>query len=121
MELHTSNGDNRNVIQQDFFKYIDSIATPSEFRIQYNSWFDNMMRITDENIISSFYAVDKHLSNTGVRPLDSYVVDDGWNIYRKAKGELNSQVDIERNGKDDVNEDGFWTFNSKFPNELTPS
>lgn len=116
-----SNGDNRNVIQQDFFKYIDSIATPSEFRIQYNSWFDNMMRITDENIISSFYAVDKHLSNTGVRPLDSYVVDDGWNIYRKAKGELNSQVDIERNGKDDVNEDGFWTFNSKFPNELTPS
>ena len=38
------------VIQADFYDYIDSIATPSEFRIQYNSWFDNMMKIDDENI-----------------------------------------------------------------------
>ena len=35
------------VIQADFFEYIYSIATPSEFRIQYNSWFDNMMLISD--------------------------------------------------------------------------
>lgn len=38
------------VIQADFFEYIKSIATPSEFRTQYNSWFDNMMLIDDKNI-----------------------------------------------------------------------
>lgn len=114
-------GNNTSVIQSDFFNYINSIATPTDFRIQYNSWFDNMMRITDDNILSSFSAVDKHLSDTGVRPLDSYVVDDGWNIYRPSAGALQSQIDIERNGKDDVNTEGFWQFNSKFPNALTPS
>ena len=47
------------VIQADFFEYIYSIATPSEFRIQYNSWFDNMMLISDENILESFIEVDQ--------------------------------------------------------------
>ena len=46
------------VIQADFYDYIDSIATPSEFRIQYNSWFDNMMKIDDENILESFIEID---------------------------------------------------------------
>ena len=117
-----SKANNMDIVKQSFFNYIDSIATPTEFRIQYNSWFDNMMRITDENILSSFSAVDKHLSATGVRPLDSYVVDDGWNIYRKTAGTMNGQVDIERNGPvNEVNTTGFWQFNSKFPNQLTPS
>ena len=114
-------GNNLDIVKQSFFEYINSIATPSDFRIQYNSWFDNMMRITDENILSSFSAIDKHLSETGVRPLDSYVVDDGWNIYRGNPNELKSGIDIERNGKDDVNTAGFWQFNSKFPQGLTPS
>ena len=115
-------GNNLDIVKQSFFNYIDSIATPSDFRIQYNSWFDNMMRITDENILSSFSAVDKHLSETGVRPLDSYVVDDGWNIYRKTAGTMNGGIDIERNGPvDEVNTAGFWQFNSKFPKGLTPS
>lgn len=120
-DVADTKGNNLDIVKQSFFNYIDSIATPSEFRIQYNSWFDNMMRITDENILSSFSAVDKHFSATGVRPLDSYVVDDGWNIYRKSPNHLQSALDIERNGKDDVNHDGFWTFNSKFPNKFTPS
>ena len=72
-----SDGSDIKVIQSDFFDYIDQIAKPSDFRIQYNSWFDNMMRINDENIIESFKAVDKNLNETGVRPLESYVVDDG--------------------------------------------
>ena len=109
-------------MQQDFFAYIDSIATPTDFRIQYNSWFDNMMRITDDNILSSFQAVDQNLSETGVRPLESYVVDDGWNQYRQSSGTLSRQDDIEKNGPvTDVNTAGFWQFNSKFPQGLTPS
>ena len=51
------------VIQADFYDYIDSIATPSEFRIQYNSWFDNMMKIDDENILESFIEIDRELNN----------------------------------------------------------
>ena len=116
-----SNGSDQNVVQSDFYEYIYSIATPSEFRIQYNSWYDNMMRITDENILAAFSGIDKNLSKTGVRPLDSYVVDDGWNVYRQTAGTLSSQIDIERNGAADVNTEGFWMFNSKFPNQLTPS
>lgn len=118
-----SDGSNRDVVQADFFDYISGISKPSDFRIQYNSWFDNMMRINDENIIESFQAVDKHLSETGVRPLDSYVIDDGWNLYRKDPGTMSSQIDKERNGFDvnKVNEDGFWTINEKFPEKFTPS
>ncbi|WP_415962715.1 discoidin domain-containing protein [Collinsella tanakaei] len=115
-----SDGSDMNVVQADFFSYIDEIAKPSDFRIQYNSWFDNMMFIDDENIIESFKAVDKQLSETGVRPLESYVVDDGWNNYRPAADQLMGKDDIRRNG-DGVNDDGFWTFNTKFPDGLTPS
>lgn len=116
-----NDGSNKQVVQSDFFRYITSIATPSDFRIQYNSWFDNMMFIDDDNILSSFSAVDKHLSATGVRPLDSYVVDDGWNVYRPHANSLTSRDDNRRNGVGDVNTTGFWEFNSKFPNELYPS
>ena len=104
-----------NIAKKSLFNYIDTIKTPSDFRIQYNSWFDNMMLISDENILESFSAVDKHFSETGVRPLDSYVVDDGWNNYNDGR-----IVDSGRSGNT-LNKDGFWEFNSKFPNGLTPS
>ncbi|MGG7058851.1 discoidin domain-containing protein [Clostridium tertium] len=103
------------VIQADFFEYISSIATPSEFRIQYNSWFDNMMTINDENILDSFIEVDRELNNVEVRPIDSYVVDDGWNNYNNT-----SVVDAVRSGTS-LNTTGFWEFNTKFPDGLTPS
>lgn len=105
------------VIQADFFEYIKSIATPSEFRTQYNSWFDNMMKISDENILASFIEIDRELNKAEVRPLDSYVVDDGWNAYNN--GHI-PERDHERSGAV-VNDKGFWTFNEKFPNQLTPS
>ena len=105
----------KEVIQADFFEYIYSIATPSEFRIQYNSWFDNMMLIDDANILESFIEVDQELNKTEVRPLDSYVVDDGWNNYN-----YTSVVDASRSGTT-LNQSGFWEFNSKFPDGLTPS
>ena len=103
------------VIQADFFDYISSIATPSEFRIQYNSWFDNMMRIDDKNILESFIEVDRELNKVEVRPIESYVVDDGWNNYNDT-----SIVDPVRSGTS-LNETGFWEFNTKFPNGLTTS
>lgn len=103
------------VIQSDFYDYIHSIATPSEFRIQYNSWFDNMMRIDDDNILESFIEIDKELNKVETRPLDSYVVDDGWNNYNK-----DSVVDAVRSGTS-LNTSGFWEFNTKFPDGLTPS
>ena len=103
------------VIQADFFEYIYSIATPSEFRIQYNSWFDNMMLIDDQSILESFIEIDQELNKTEVRPLDSYVVDDGWINYNHTY-----VVDAARAGTT-LNQSGFWEFNSKFPNELYPS
>ncbi len=103
------------VIQADFFEYIKSIATPSEFRIQYNSWFDNMMLIDDAKILDSFIEIDRELNQSEVRPLDSYVVDDGWVNYNNT-----SVVDAARAGTT-LNQSGFWEFNSKFPEGLTPS
>ncbi|MFR3452030.1 MAG: hypothetical protein ACLTSX_11320 [Collinsella sp.] len=105
-----------NVVQADFFNYINQISKPSDFRIQYNSWFDNMMFIDDQNIIESFLAVDKHLNETGVRPIESYVVDDGWNQYRKSADQYLTGDDLRRNGsvdgKDGLNHEGFWQFNT---------
>ena len=43
-----------NVIRTDFFQYINSIARPIKARMQYNSWYDWMMNITEERINSSF-------------------------------------------------------------------
>ena len=120
-----SDGSDRNVVQADFYNYINQISKPSDFRIQYNSWFDNMMFIDDENIIESFLAVDKQLNETGVRPIESYVVDDGWNQYRQTEGQFLGGDDERRNGPVGgdlgVNNSGFWQFNNKFPNGLTPS
>lgn len=105
------------VIQADFFEYIKSIATPSEFRTQYNSWFDNMMKISDENILASFIEIDRELNKAEVRPLDSYVVDDGWNAYNDGSIGAGSHA---QSGAIE-NTKGFWTFNEKFPEGLTPS
>ena len=61
----------------------------------------------ENNILNSFREVERGLTQNGVRPIDSYVMDDGWNAYGPWQEE---------------NKAKFWSFNSKFPNELfTPS
>ncbi|WP_416325068.1 discoidin domain-containing protein [[Eubacterium] hominis] len=105
------------VVQTDFFDYIEDIATPTDFRKQYNSWYDNMMSITDESIASSFNGAEAGLSAEGVEPLESYVVDDGWNNYYDGKY-TGASTDA---GSGTPNQTGFWEFNSKFPNELYTS
>ncbi len=85
-------------VQKCFFEYIKDISKPVYLRRQYNSWYDNMLNITRENITSSFLEIEKQMTKTGEPPLDSYVADDGWNDYGA----------------------GFWSFNSNFPDELYP-
>lgn len=81
-----------------FFDYMRTFARPEVFRLQFNSWYDNMLDITSENIAESFRAVAKGLKEHGVRNPDSYVVDDGWVDYKKRE---------------------FWAFNHKrFPQEF---
>lgn len=100
----TRSADDMNIIQQDFFGYINHISTPDKFRLQYNSWYDHGMDIDETNILGSFKQVEKGLTQNGVPPIDSYVVDDGWNAYDVWGGK---------------NKTHFWEFNSKFPNGLT--
>lgn len=83
-------------VQKYFYNYIESIATPGNLRIQYNSWYDFMKEIDADNIEKSFFEIEKGLTSNGIAPLDAYVVDDGWVDYKS----------------------GFWSFNKKFPNQL---
>ncbi|HEL1619560.1 TPA: discoidin domain-containing protein [Streptococcus suis] len=86
------------VLQQDFYDYIAKIGTKTYFRKQYNSWYDLMKNITAENIKSSFNEIDRGFTNGGISPLDSFVVDDGWQKVSSV-----------------------WDFNEKFPNKLYDS
>ena len=84
------------VIRADFLEYIKTVSQKTYLRTQYNSWYDHMLNITEENITGSFYQIEKGLTQNFVKPLDAYVVDDGWNDYKS----------------------DFWCFNDKFPHEL---
>lgn len=105
----TRSVDDQNVIRTDFFQYLNTISRPIQARMQYNSWYDWMMNITEERINSSFQKMERGFTQHGLRPMDSYVVDDGWNNY--------SQVGTPESG-DTPNQSGFWEFNSKFPTGL---
>lgn len=87
------------VVQADFFDYIDDIAAPSEFRVQYNSWYDNEKKITEGNVTEAFSEIDKEFANSELAPLDTYAIDDGWMNYSANPG--------------------FWEFDkNKFPNDF---
>ena len=91
-----SENDTFATVQKAFYSYIRSISKPIKLRLQYNSWYDNMLNINIDNITESFLSIDKGLTTHGTKPLDSYVMDDGWNDYAA----------------------DFWCFNEKFPNGL---
>lgn len=69
-------------LRKAFFEYIDRISVKSDFRVQYNTWYDRMMDIDADNTEATFYKVESKLSSNGVAPLDGYVIDDGWNNYK---------------------------------------
>lgn len=103
-------------VQSDFFEYIEDIATPTSFRKQYNSWYDNMMNITDESIEKSFVQTEDGLARWGIEPLDAYVVDDGWNNYYDGKYLTSPGSD-----RGTVpNRTDFWEINDKFPDDFYP-
>lgn len=107
----SSSATDLDIIRTDLFAYINStIARPSKFRLQYNSWYDWELNITSDRIISSFKEMERGFSQHGLRPVDSYVVDDGWNAYAN-----HSDTQTTPNTSD------FWQFNAKFPNGLTES
>ena len=85
-------------VRAAFFAYIAKIARPSRPRVQYNTWFDHMLDIDEETILRDIADLDKARNNAGCEPLDSFVLDDGWNNY----------------------DADFWSFNEKFPNGLQP-
>ncbi len=115
--IGSANGTQTSVVQTAFFEYIQEIATPTEFRKQYNSWYDNMMNISADSIAESFLGSEAGLSAEGVEPLDAYVVDDGWNNYYD--GEHLATPGSSQGTEE--NQTGFWEFNNKFPNELYTS
>lgn len=86
-------GDTFEKLRSSFFKYVETFASPSRFRVQYNSWYDYMLDIDGEKIEKSFTEVAENMKEAGFRPLDCYVIDDGWTNYKTAK---------------------LWAFNSKF-------
>lgn len=96
-----------NIIRQDFFAYIDRIKRPSKFRIQYNSWYDWELQITADRINQSFKKMEEGFTQHGLRPVDSYAMDDGWNAYANIT-DANSTP----------NTSDFWQFNAKFPNGM---
>ena len=100
------------VVRNDFFSYITDISVPSPFRKQYNSWYDWMLRIDEENIMTSFKEIERGCSQYGLPPFDSYVVDDGWNNYNSDKYDVYD----EGTSGTTYNQGGFWEFNNKFPN-----
>ncbi len=83
--------------QNAFFEYVNTFARSANFRIQFNSWYDNMLDITPQNIASSFTAISEGFKKHGLNDIDCYVVDDGWVDYKNKE---------------------LWAFNDKFPNEF---
>ena len=99
----SATGPEQSVVQTSFYDYIFDIATKSNFRLQYNSWYDSGKGINDSILENLFTETEDALSKQGVRSLDTYVADDGWAII---------------SSKDSTT--GFWDFNDKFKDELYP-
>ena len=51
------------------------------------------------------------LAKNGVEPLDSYVVDDGWNNYYSVIGDTTYVGPGQDSGSGTPNQTGFWEFN----------
>lgn len=90
-------GTDYNTVRREFLNYVRSVSRKIQPRFQYNSWYDHMHNITEDNILKSFTEIEYGLSKALIPPVDSFVVDDGFSDY---KGD-------------------FWNFNSKFPNEFS--
>lgn len=91
--IGTSDGTSFSKTKRAFYRYIDSISVPIDLRFQYNSWYDYMRGIDENNILTSFKQVHDKLTALDAPEISAYVVDDGW-------------VDMKAS---------FWSYNKKFP------
>ena len=92
--------DDKNFIDDTFFCYIDRIRRrPARLQVQYNSWFDYGGRVSKETFAKSLRKVhDELVVRRGCRPLNAYVIDDGW----------------QDKGKSVTWADTVWKINNKF-------
>jgi len=92
-------------VQDAFFDYINRIrARPLRLQVQYNSWFDHGSRVSRENFAASVATVNRELvALRGNRPLNAYVIDDGW---EDARADWSDKV---------------WKVNEKFDPQFTSS
>ncbi len=67
--------------KDSFFAYIYTFARKPSMYITYNSWYDYMLDINTDIINTSFTEIHDEFEKSGLRPLDCYVIDDGWCDY----------------------------------------
>ena len=67
-------------IDDTFYEYIDRTRVrPFHVQIQYNTWFDYGKNINREKFRESLETINRELViKRGCRPLNAYVIDDGW-------------------------------------------
>ncbi len=67
-------------VRDAFFEYIDRIRVrPLRLEVQYNSWFDYGGGVRKESFSNSVAKIHHALvEERGTRPLNMYVIDDGW-------------------------------------------
>ncbi|WP_233243992.1 alpha-galactosidase [Tamlana fucoidanivorans] len=83
-------GDDSEYIKDSFLKYIDEIRLiPFDLHVQYNSWFDFSASITQKKFLGSLETLNNELViKRGCKPIDVYVVDDGWQNSRPNRSPL---------------------------------
>lgn len=83
-------GDDPAFIKDAFLKYIDEVrVTPAKLSVQYNSWFDFGGSVSQAKFLESLKTLNNELVvKRGCRPLDVYVIDDGWQNSRPPRSPL---------------------------------
>lgn len=110
-----SQGTNYKAVQRDFFAYVKTFAQPAKLRLQYNSWYESFMGISEKRFIELAQAMHEQATAYHLPPIAAYVLDDGWNNYNDPTF---TGIDPFRSGQT-YNQSGFWEFNDKFPHEAT--
>lgn len=87
-------------LRRAFLYYLErERARPYAPFLNYNCWFDLVHNVDEKSMAASIAAYHRELTEKRGVPVDSYVIDDGWDNYRE----------------------GFWTVDkTKFPAGFTP-
>lgn len=100
-------------MKAEFLQEIEKIAAKTPLKIQYNSWYEAFMGITEEKFLESSQRMNAFVTKHHLPQFAAYVLDDGWNNYNDP---TYTGIDEFRSGTI-YNQSGFWEFNDKFPHE----